>query len=69
MRKVIRRLFHLSLPPPLLTGSSARKLRRGHANLLGGRAWCRTLVPLSFLEVEVLPWKTFLQRLWAGDLL
>ena len=35
----------------LLTGSSARKLRRGHANLLGGRAWRRTMTPLSFLEV------------------
>lgn len=35
----------------LLTGSSARKLRRGHANLLGGRAWRRTMVPLSALEV------------------
>ena len=36
----------------LLTGSSARKLRRGHANLLGGRAWRRTMLPLSALEVE-----------------
>lgn len=36
----------------LMTGSSARKLRRGHANLLGGRAWRRTMAPLSFLEVE-----------------
>lgn len=36
----------------LLTGSSARKLRRGHANLLGGRAWRRTMVPLSLREVE-----------------
>lgn len=36
----------------LLTGSSARKLRRGHANLLGGRAWRRTMVPLSVREVE-----------------
>lgn len=35
----------------LLTGSSARKLRRGHANLLGGRAWRKTMVPLSFIEV------------------
>jgi predicted AAA+ superfamily ATPase len=35
----------------LLTGSSARKLRRGHANLLGGRAWRRTMVPLSYMEV------------------
>lgn len=39
---------HLSF---LLTGSSARKLRRGHANLLGGRAWRRTMTPLSFMEV------------------
>ncbi|MBK8871270.1 MAG: ATP-binding protein [Elusimicrobia bacterium] len=36
----------------LLTGSSARKLRRGHANLLGGRAWKRTMTPLSFIEVK-----------------
>lgn len=35
----------------LLTGSSARKLRRGHANLLVGRAWRKTMVPLSYLEV------------------
>ena len=35
----------------LLTGSSARKLRRGHANLLGGRAWRKTMTPLSYLEV------------------
>jgi len=36
----------------LLTGSSARKLRRGHANLLAGRARRRTMTPLSVLEVE-----------------
>ncbi|MFH1283272.1 MAG: DUF4143 domain-containing protein [bacterium] len=36
----------------LLTGSSARKLRRGHANLLGGRAWRRIMVPLSYMETE-----------------
>lgn len=36
----------------LLTGSSARKLRRGHANLLGGRAWRKTMVPLSHSEME-----------------
>jgi len=36
----------------ILTGSSARKLRRGHGNLLGGRAWRRTMTPLSFVEVE-----------------
>ncbi len=37
--------------PFLLTGSSARKLRRGHANLLGGRAWRRIMTPLSQIEV------------------
>ena len=36
----------------LLTGSSARKLKRGHANLLGGRAWRKQMVPLSFKEVS-----------------
>jgi len=36
----------------LLTGSSARKLRRKHANLLGGRAWRYTMHPLTFLETE-----------------
>ncbi|MBI5508193.1 MAG: ATP-binding protein [Deltaproteobacteria bacterium] len=36
----------------LLSGSSARKLRRGHANLLGGRAWRYELGPLSLTEVE-----------------
>lgn len=36
----------------LLTGSSARKLKKGHANLLGGRAWRKTMVPLSCLEVD-----------------
>lgn len=36
----------------LLTGSSARKLRKGHANLLGGRAWRRTMLPLSYGEVS-----------------
>lgn len=35
----------------ILTGSSARKLKRGGANLLGGRAWTRFLFPLVFPEV------------------
>ena len=34
----------------LMTGSSARKLRRGHANLLAGRAWRFTMAPLTWLE-------------------
>ena len=36
----------------ILAGSSARKLRKGHANLLGGRAWRRVMLPLSCSEVS-----------------
>jgi predicted AAA+ superfamily ATPase len=36
----------------LLTGSSARKLRRGGINLLGGRAHTRYLHPFSFCELQ-----------------
>lgn len=36
----------------LLTGSSARKLRRGGVNLLGGRARMKHLYPLSFIELQ-----------------
>lgn len=35
----------------LLTGSSARKLRRGNANTLGGRAWEARLFPLTSDEI------------------
>lgn len=35
----------------LLCGSSARKLKRGHANLLGGRAWRYELFPLVSAEI------------------
>lgn len=35
-----------------LTGSSARKLRRGQANLLGGRAWRREMKPLCLHELD-----------------
>lgn len=35
----------------LLTGSSARKLKRGHANMLAGRAWTTSLFPLSWKEI------------------
>jgi predicted AAA+ superfamily ATPase len=36
----------------LLTGSSARKLRRGGINLLGGRARTKYLHPLTYLELN-----------------
>ncbi len=35
----------------LLTGSSARKLKRGHANLLAGRAWTAEIFPLVSAEL------------------
>jgi predicted AAA+ superfamily ATPase len=35
----------------ILTGSSARKLKRSGANLLGGRAWTRHLFPLVSHEI------------------
>lgn len=35
----------------ILTGSSARQLKRGHANLLAGRAFVRNLYPFSFIEL------------------
>lgn len=36
----------------ILCGSSARKLRRGHANLLGGRAWRYEMFPFVTAEIE-----------------
>lgn len=36
----------------LLTGSSARKLKRGGANMLGGRAWEAHLYPLTSIEIS-----------------
>lgn len=47
----------------ILTGSSARKLKRGGANLLAGRAWTLHLHPLTHLEgqfslAEALQWGT-----------
>ena len=35
----------------ILCGSSARKLKRSHANLLGGRAWRYELFPLTSVEL------------------
>src|SRR4030067_1851246 len=36
----------------ILCGSSARKLKRGHANLLGGRAWPYEVFPLVIAELQ-----------------
>jgi predicted AAA+ superfamily ATPase len=37
----------------IITGSSARKIKRGQANLLGGRAWALNLYPLSVSEFDL----------------
>jgi predicted AAA+ superfamily ATPase len=49
----------------ILTGSSARKLKRGAANLLGGRAWTCHLHPLVSAELEE---PRLLDRLNRGSL-
>jgi predicted AAA+ superfamily ATPase len=48
----------------LLTGSSARKLRRGQANLLAGRAWTATLHPLTWAELPGFDLPRYLR--WGG---
>ena len=40
----------------IFTGSSARKLKGGHANLLAGRAWVARLHPLVFSEAPEARW-------------
>lgn len=46
----------------LLTGSSARKLKRGAANLLAGRAWVANLFPLTHHEIKGFDLVTYLNR-------
>jgi predicted AAA+ superfamily ATPase len=46
----------------ILCGSSARKLKRGQANLLGGRAWRYEMFPLVSSEVEIVDLLTVLNR-------
>ncbi len=45
----------------LLTGSSARKLRRGRANLLAGRVWQARLFPLVWREIPDFDLNRYLQ--------
>jgi uncharacterized protein len=50
----------------VLTGSSARKLKRGSANLLGGRAVVRNLGPLTFLEIPNDDQAIYQRMVWGG---
>ena len=47
----VHRLIELKGFKFVLSGSSARKLKRGGANLLGGRAITKSLAPFSFKEL------------------
>src|SRR3990167_1409129 len=48
----------------LLTGSSARKLKRGGANMLAGRAWTAHLHPLCYAELPDFDLDHYLR--WGG---
>lgn len=48
---VVHKLIETTDKKFILTGSSARKLKRGGANLLAGRAFVYNLFPFSFLEL------------------
>lgn len=52
MLDVIHHLIETEKRRFILTGSSARKLKRGHANLLAGRAFQYYLYPLTSWELE-----------------
>lgn len=45
----------------LLTGSSARKLKKGHVNLLAGRAWTSEIFPLTSHEIPAFDLQRYLR--------
>lgn len=58
----VHRLIEIRNVTFLLTGSSARKLKRGGANLLAGRAWWAELFPLTSYEIPDFDLLTYLNR-------
>ncbi len=58
----VHRLIETERLSFVLCGSSARKLKRGSANLLGGRAWRFALHPLSWREIPYFDLLTALNR-------
>jgi predicted AAA+ superfamily ATPase len=48
---VVHHLIETTDKKFILTGSSAKKLKQGRANLLAGRAWLYHLYPITYLEV------------------
>ena len=64
---LIQELFVQGVPQKfILSGSSARKLKRGHANLLGGRAWNLKLHAMATPEIVLVP---KLEKIPLGHLL
>jgi len=49
---IVHQLIETTDKKFILTGSSAKKLKHGGANLLAGRAWLYNLYPLSCFEVD-----------------
>ena len=58
----VHRLIEAEKLTFLLTGSSARKLKRGGANLLAGRAWWAEMFPLTSNEIPDFDLMTYLNR-------
>ena len=58
----VHRLIEAQRLTFLLTGSSARKLKRGGANLLAGRAWWAEMFPLTSAEIPDFDLLTYLNR-------
>lgn len=58
----VHRLIHKKKLRFLLTGSSARKLKRGSANLLAGRVWRAGLHPLIYKEIPDFDLLTYLNN-------
>jgi len=58
----VHRLIETASLKFLLTGSSARKLKRGGANLLAGRAWWAEMFPLTSREIPEFDLTTYLNR-------
>jgi predicted AAA+ superfamily ATPase len=58
----VHRLIETCRVTFLLTGSSARKLKRGGANLLAGRAWWAELLPLTSQEIPEFDLMAYLNR-------
>lgn len=58
----VHRLIEKEKVTFLLTGSSARKLKRGGANLLAGRAWWADLFPLTSQEITDFDLLTYFNR-------